>query len=392
MKTHSSSGFMIEYQNIYLDNGVKVSVSSFQGSPGSLQEHYLMLTLPDFEGNFKSRIDALTESFDRVRCCNESLKDISPVFCRWFLSDIANQEDKIPENTFNCAQSIIGQPPLDASKVALWIYCVSRVESEKISDNFYGFQHSAYRHFWLGDCLKSQESPRIATEDSLVRYDTLLKKQGCSIFDNCLRTWFFVRDVDINYKDMVEGRNNAFGKFGLTPHTHFIASTGIGGEKSNPYERVIFNAFAVKGLNSNQIKYLNARTHLNPTIEYGVAFERATSVDYGDRRHVIISGTASIDKKGEILHKGDVAKQAQRMIENVGALLAEAESRWEDVTHIIVYLRDFSDYGIIRPIMLQQFPDIPMVMVQAPVCRPGWLIEMECGAIKSGKWEEFAPF
>lgn len=61
----------------------------------------------------------------------------------------------------------------------------------------------------------------------------------------------------------------------------------------------MLDAFAVAGLKPGQIKYLYARTHLNPTYEYGVSFERGTAVDYDDRRQVLISGTASINNRGK---------------------------------------------------------------------------------------------
>lgn len=383
---------MIDYKTMFWENGVKMAASSFPGVYGSLSEYHLMFTLDHFHGEFKERVNAFIKAFKDVKDRNAELKDIQPVFCRWFLSDIANQQNEIPENALNCAQSVIGQPPLDGSKVALWIYCVSGVKCRRIGDNFYCFNHLTYSHFWLGDGLCSCENPQEATEHFLNDYESLLENEGCSIKDNCLRTWFFVRDIDTNYKGLVEGRNLVFKNLGLTPSTHFIASTGISGSKRDPEERVIFNAMAVKGLAPKQIKYLKAKDYLNPTIEYGVAFERGTSVDYGDRRHVIISGTASINKKGEILHSGNVIEQAYRMIENVAALLEEAESGWDEVTHIILYLRDFSDYENIKPIILQQFPNIPVIMIQAPVCRPGWLIEMECEAIKSVEWAQYAPF
>ena len=39
-----------------------------------------------------------------------------------------------------------------------------------------------------------------------------------------------------------------------------------------------------------------------------------------------------------------------------------------------------------------RFPDIPKVIVLAPVCRPGWLIEMECMATKAITNEAFPKF
>ena len=50
--------------------------------------------------------------------------------------------------------------------------------------------------------------------------------------------------------------------------------------------------------------------------------------------------------------------------------------------NMIVYLRDISDYEKVRYIFDSRYPDIPKVFLWAPVCRPGWLVEMECMAIK----------
>ena len=98
---------------------------------------------------------------------------------------------------------------------------------------------------------------------------------------------------------------------------------------------------------------------------------------------MFISGTASINNKGEVMYPKDIVKQTARMIENVETLLAEAECTFDDVNELIVYLRDVADYQVVRDVFAQRFPDKPVVIVLAPVCRPGWLVEMECTAIKA---------
>jgi enamine deaminase RidA (YjgF/YER057c/UK114 family) len=128
---------------------------------------------------------------------------------------------------------------------------------------------------------------------------------------------------------------------------------------------------------------LKAPTHLNPTHEYGVAFERGTVVHYGDRDHIFISGTASIDNLGQIVNTGDIAGQTERAFENVGALLTEAGAAISDLSHLIVYVRDLADSPLIEQYIEHHYPFIPRVIVQAPVCRPGWLIEIEGIAIKA---------
>jgi enamine deaminase RidA (YjgF/YER057c/UK114 family) len=179
---------------------------------------------------------------------------------------------------------------------------------------------------------------------------------------------------------------------GLTPDTHFIASTGIGGSPADTRALVQLGTYALVGFQPAQQRYLYAKTHLNSTYEYGVTFERGTLMEYGDRQHVYISGTASINNKGEVVHVGDIVRQTERMWENVGALLAEAGSGFDDIAHLIVYLRDISDYDIVRELFSQRFPEVPCVITLAPVCRPTWLIEMECVAIKEHQNPEFRDF
>jgi len=181
---------------------------------------------------------------------------------------------------------------------------------------------------------------------------------------------------------MVKARNEVFTREGLTPDTHFIASTGIEGQTTVSSALVTMDAYSVGGLDVGQITYLKALDYLNPTHEYGVAFERGTAIDYGDRRHILISGTASIDCSGEIVYPKDIQKQTQRGFDNIKALLSEAQADMRDVNLMIVYLRDPTDAIFIDAYLEANYRDIPTIVVFAAVCRSGWLIEIECTAIK----------
>ena len=88
----------------------------------------------------------------------------------------------------------------------------------------------------------------------------------------------------------------------------------------------------------------------------------------------------------------DALPSPERMWENVEALLKEAECTFDDLGHMIVYLRDIADYAVVKSMYDKRFPDTPKVFVHAPVCRPGWLIEMECMGVKALKNKEYAPF
>ena len=93
-----------------------------------------------------------------------------------------------------------------------------------------------------------------------------------------------------------------------------------------------------------------------------------------------------------MLHVGDIRKQTERMWENVEVLLNEAECSFEDVGQMIVYLRYTADYTVVNRMFEERFPGVPKVIVLAPVCRPGWLIEMECMAIKAVQQAEYEKY
>ena len=68
-------------------------------------------------------------------------------------------------------------------------------------------------------------------------------------------------------------------------------------------------------------------------------------------------------------------------MENISVLLQEANASTDDITYAITYLRDVADYAVVRDYFAAHYPDMPHLIVLAPVCRPGWLIETECMAV-----------
>lgn len=314
---------------------------------------------------------------------------MTPVFKRWLLSDPANQRPLLPDHD-DCAVSLLGQSPLDGTKAALLVLFE---ENADFSDRDGALWEDSRGRIWVGDGYYVSTGDSLSmTVAYLERLAYELKQRGASLKDNCLRTWFFVRDIDNNYSGVVQGRNSVFAREGLTSDSHFIASTGIEGQCAEPKRLVAFNAFADTGVKPEQITYIYGKSHLNPTYEYGVAFERATAVDYADRRHIYISGTASIDNKGQIVAPGDIKAQSLRMLENISVLLNEGNCGWEDVAHMTVYLRDIADHALISRMMEERFPGIPKVIVLAPVCRPGWLIETECMAVRKADNPDYAAY
>ena len=206
------------------------------------------------------------------------------VFKRYFLSDAANQAELLLAATAessDCALSVVEQSPLDGTKIALWAYLQTDVQTRVLPNGLYEVKHGVYRQLWMGGSFNRAANSEYQMRLLLNDYAMQLMEEGCTLADNCLRTWIFVQNVDCNYAGVVKARNEMFVTQNLTENTHYIASTGIGGRHADPKALVMLDAFAVAGLKPGQIKYLYARTHLNPTYEYGVSFERGTAVDYG---------------------------------------------------------------------------------------------------------------
>ena len=369
-------------------NNIQIEMTGFK-TDGGVAEYHAILHVVQTNKPFRQQLEEIHHAYSHLLSSfGESVK---PVFRRYFLTDAANQA-KLLEAALtdypSCATSVIQQPPLDGSKIALWVYFLSNVEIKEQNNGVIA-EHNGYRHLWTANRHVSQPDSYTQTELLLQEYVDDLEKEGCTLEDNCIRTWFFVHDIDTNYNGLVQARKNFFEKHHLNKHTHYIASTGIEGRGATPGVCVLFDAYSIKGLQKGQQKYLHATTHLNPTYEYGVTFERGVCIEYGDRRHVIISGTASINNKGEIVAPGDVIEQACRMLENMEALLTEAEATFDDVMHLIIYLRDIADYSTVNNFFRERFETIPQVIVLAPVCRTGWLIEAECVAVKKNKNPQF---
>lgn len=369
----------MEYVVKNLDNiGVRIELTRF--AAGQVTELHAMLHVQAQGELFEAQFARLQQA-KKALMEMEEVQSAKVVFKRYFLSDATNQVPLIQEND-ECTISYIQQPPLDGSKVALWLYLQQGTEVSNTNGSTV-VSHNGYQHIWtMGLLDTSVDTSYMQTWNTLLSYINTLKQFNATLEANCIRTWFFVRDVDTQYAGLVKSRRECFIEQGLTPDTHYIASTGIGGTPADPKALVQLGSYAMTGFEPQQQRYLYALSHLNRTIEYGVTFERGTLMQYGDRNHIYISGTASINNKGEVMHVGNINQQTLRMWENVEKLLEEGGMSYEDVMQIVVYLRDSSDYETVKQMFDKKFPNMPLVITLAPVCRPTWLIEMECIAVK----------
>lgn len=365
----------------------KIQRKSFRAASGRRELHAI-ITPADPAAPFEAQLSSVAAGV-----LEQASEELRPVLVRYFLTDPANQAAAVDALGHPCAVSVIGQPPLGGYKVAAWAWYQEGVTPEDDAEGFCRFRHDSGNYTTLLQTQACEPGLHSSTATRAMLSDLALRltHEGGLLLDNCLRTWLFVRDVDVNYAGAVAGRNELFAINGLTTDTHFLASTGINGVNADPTVTVTMDSLNYLGVKPEQVTQLHAREFLNPTAEYGVAFERGTLLDFGDRRHVYISGTASIDNRGEVVHPGNVAAQTERMLLNIEALLAEAGCDFGDVGHMLVYLRDLADRDAVERIFAERFPEVPHILLLAPVCRPAWLVETECMAFKAVE-TPYAPF
>ena len=118
------------------------------------------------------------------------------------------------------------------------------------------------------------------------------------------------------------------------------------------------------------------------------SFSRGLRLDLKGVTLLFISGTASVDDKGNTVHPGDFRAQARRTYRNITALLESEGASWKDVVRTTCYLRDIErDYAAFNEIRTQFFreqgldPLPASTGIQAILCRPDLLVEIEAIAI-----------
>lgn len=365
-----------------------IACSSFTGAAGD-SEHFIALTAPP-EGSFDDQLAFIDNAY-REAADTLGLDNDTAVFRRLFVSDVMNQAPSLvdsdlaranPDNPV--AVSIVQQPPLSGSKLSMLAYHIDSPEpvtKTRLSKKHVMLEKNGLRHLWSTRLCASDDHGAYSAEDQTQQvFDDLigtLGREGGTLKEDCVRTWIYLKDVDVFYQGMVDRRRELFAQHGMNGDSHYIASTGIEGACAHRHDLVAMDAYSVLGLDRGQVTFLNDLDRLCLTRDYAVTFERATQVSYADRAHYFISGTASIDKEGEVVHRGDVMRQLDRALDNVDALLLDGDATLEDMKYLIVYLRDPTDYPRVKAYLDFHFADLPVFIVEGAVCRPEWLVEVE---------------
>ena len=370
-----------------------IASRSFRGASAGT-EHFISVESPANIA-FSAQIEIIRERYAEATS-SLGLTPETAVFRRVFLSDVLNQAAMVRDSSLvletpdnPVAVSIVQQPPLSGAKIALLAYHVDSqgpFTKQRLAPKHMLVEKNGLRHLWstrlcAGACDFSPSAVTLQTRKVFSDLIDTLEDLGGTLRDNCVRTWIYLKDVDVFYQGMVDSRTELFSQQGLTGDTHYISSTGIEGACAHRSDLVAMDAYSILGLAPQQMSFLNDFEHLCATKDYNVTFERGTRIAYADRAHHFISGTASIDVAGRVVHPGNVLSQLDLALTNVDALLRSGSAGLGDMMHLLVYLRDPTDYASVKKYLSMRFPDLPILIVQGAVCRPEWLVEVECIAV-----------
>jgi 2-iminobutanoate/2-iminopropanoate deaminase len=96
-----------------------------------------------------------------------------------------------------------------------------------------------------------------------------------------------------------------------------------------------------------------------------------------------ISGMLPMDAAGELVGVGDVIRQSEQVLDNVGAVLTAADASFDDVVRVGVYVRHMADRELINTVRRRYFgdsrPASTLVEVSA-LAHPDALVEIEAVA------------
>jgi 2-iminobutanoate/2-iminopropanoate deaminase len=101
-------------------------------------------------------------------------------------------------------------------------------------------------------------------------------------------------------------------------------------------------------------------------------------------RLVFCSGQIPLDPEtGEMVGAGDVAAQTERVMKNLGAVLAAAGASFADVTKTTIFLMDLQDFATVNEIYARAFAHDPpaRATVQVAGLPRGALVEIEAVAV-----------
>lgn len=237
--------------------------------------------------------------------------------------------------------------------------------------------------------IHADQVDTVSYEQTLEMYEKandILKENGYE-FKHVVRTWIYLHEILKQYETFNKARNIKFREFELIPKTiednlyeqvYMPASTGI--EGNNSFQAAgVMDVLAIKKKNNSNISIKNENgTNQKSAYRYGSAFSRAMIVDSNPGKYIYLSGTASINEKGETVFLNDIENQIEMTGDVIKALVKKENFDFRNLSEGTVFLK--------KPEFIKEYRDfskkngldkMPCIITVADVCRDNLLFEMD---------------
>ena len=116
----------------YSDDNILIKTGKWSSIDGEgLSESFSVLTMKNKLMPFECQLDIILDNIGKVAAdCGV------PTFIRFFLSDPVNQVPMVRKKIdLGCAMSIVGQEPLNGTKISAMVWCKKDARLSRLGDN-----------------------------------------------------------------------------------------------------------------------------------------------------------------------------------------------------------------------------------------------------------------
>lgn len=247
----------------------------------------------------------------------------------------------------------------------------------------------------LYGCLSLDDSAAEAPEDARTplqratetAYQAIFELLDARGYHAILRIWNYFPAINREshaierYRQFNIGRQDAFLARGRSIADKAPAACALGAAGGGL--QIAFLATRTDVISVENPRQLSAYHYPSQYGPRSPTFSRAGLVRLGGRDMLFISGTASIVGH-QTLHQDDVRAQTRECLDNIAAIVAEANRRAPDAGFRLntlaykVYVRDLEDLDTVRREMAHYIGGpVPAIFLQADVCRADLLVEIE---------------
>lgn len=121
------------------------------------------------------------------------------------------------------------------------------------------------------------------------------------------------------------------------------------------------------------------------SVSIPAGYSHAAEIDLGNCIMLLLSGQVPLDKEGNLVGKGDLAKQAEQGFQNIKSIMEEAGGTMDSIVTTGVFLTDITQVQKFRDVRNRFInPEKPPASTLVQISKlfsDDWLIEIEATAV-----------